>query len=93
MNGTYASIISAQRNHFKGRLVESHPSSHLTLPNVLKVAEAYGIKAMEIKDQQNIRDGVSAVLAYDGPVVLRSMLLRPSDAPTATASTRGDGTL
>jgi acetolactate synthase-1/2/3 large subunit len=91
-NGTYASIIGAQRNHFKGRLVGSDPSSHLTLPDVMKVAEAYGIKAMEIQDRNCLRDGVSAVLAYDGPVVCAVHV--SSDQPTsprATASTRADG--
>ncbi len=93
-NGTYASIIGAQRNHFKGRLVGSDPSSHLTLPDVKKVAEAYGIKAMEIKDHKNLRDEVSAVLAFDGPVVCAVNV--SSDQPTlprATASTRADGTI
>ena len=93
-NGTYASIIGAQRNHFKGRLVGSDPSSHLTLPDVMKVAEAYGIKAMEIKDHKNLRDEVSAVLAYDGPVVCAVHV--SSDQPTlprATASIRADGTI
>jgi acetolactate synthase-1/2/3 large subunit len=93
-NGTYASIIGAQRNHFAGRLVGSDPSSHLTLPDLIKVAEAYGVKAMEIKDHKNLRGAVSAVLASDGPVVCAVNV--SSDQPTlprATASTRPDGTI
>ena len=93
-NGTYASIIASQRTHFKGHLVGSDPSSHLTLPDVMKVAEAYGIKAMEIKDQKNIREKVAEVLAYEGPVVCAINV--SSDQPTlprATASTRPDGTI
>jgi acetolactate synthase-1/2/3 large subunit len=93
-NGTYASIIGAQRNHFQGRLVGSDPSSHLTLPDVMKVAEAYGIKATEIKDHKDLREGVAAVLAFDGPVVCAVNV--SSDQPTvprATASTRADGTI
>ncbi len=93
-NGTYASIMGAQRNHFKGRLVGSDPSSHLTLPDVMKVAEAYGIKAMEIKDHKSLCAGVSAVLAFEGPVVCAVRV--SSDQPTvprATASMRVDGTI
>ena len=93
-NGTYASIVGMQRNHFKGRLVGSDPSSHLTLPDLRKVAEAYGIKTMEISDHTHIRDEVAAVLAYDGPVVCAVNV--SSDQPTlprATASTRADGTI
>ena len=93
-NGTYASIIGAQRNHFKGHLVGSDPSSGLTLPDVMKVAEAYGIKAMEIRNHKEIRDGVAAVFAYEGSVVCAVHV--SSDQPTvprATASTRADGTM
>jgi acetolactate synthase-1/2/3 large subunit len=93
-NGTYASIIGAQRSHFKGHLVGSDPSSHLTLPDVIKVAEAYGIKAMEIKDQRDIRREVAAVLAYDGPVVCAvHVSSNQSTLPRATTSTRPDGSL
>ena len=42
-NGGYLSIMNMQRNHFKGHLVGSGPSSHLTLPDIVRVAEAYGI--------------------------------------------------
>lgn len=93
-NGAYASIIGAQRSHFHGHLVGSDPSSHLTLPDVRKVAEAYGIKTMEIRDQKNIREEVAEVLAYDGPVVC-AVHISPDQPtlPRATASTRADGTI
>ena len=54
-NGTYASIIGAQRNHFKRHFVGSYLSSHLTLPNIIKVAEAYGIKAFQFKYRRILR--------------------------------------
>ena len=93
-NGTYASIIGSQRTHFEGRLVGSDPSSHLTLPDVMRVAQAYGIHAMEIKDQANIRERVQAVLDYPGPVVcaVNSSSDQPT-APRATSSVRPDGTI
>jgi len=93
-NGTYASIIASQKNHFQGRLVGSDPSSHLTLPDVRKVAEAYGIATAEIRDHKGIREKIAAVLATDGPVVCA--VNTSSDQPTlprATASTRPDGTI
>jgi acetolactate synthase-1/2/3 large subunit len=93
-NGVYASIIAAQRSHFKGHLVGSDPSSHLTLPNVMKVAEAYGIKAMEIRDQRNIQREVAAILAYDGPVVCAVNVASDQvTSPRSTASIRSDGIL
>lgn len=93
-NGVYASIVAMQRNHFKGRLVGSDPSSHLTLPDVMKVAEAYGIKAMAIQDHTNIRSKVASVLDYDGPIVC-AVNISPDQPtlPRATSSTRADGTI
>ena len=93
-NGTYASIIASQKNHFQGRLVGSDPSSHLTLPDVRKVAEAYGIATAEIRDHSGLREKVAAVLATAGPVVCA--VNTSSDQPTlprATSSTRADGTI
>lgn len=93
-NGAYGSIIAAQRNHFNGRLVGSDNSSNLTLPSVIKVAEAYGIKAMEIRNQRNIREDVAAVLAYPGPVVC-AVHVSPEQVtlPRATTLTRADGSV
>jgi acetolactate synthase-1/2/3 large subunit len=93
-NGTYASIMAAQRNHFQGRLVGSDPSSHLTLPDVRKVAEAYGISTMEISDQTNIREQVQAALNHPGPMVCAVHVSSDQvTAPRATSSVRPDGTI
>ena len=91
-NGGYASIMTMQRNHFQGRLVGSDPSSHFTLPNVLRVAEAYGLATAHIGSHQDIREKVRAVLAHEGPIVCAVDV--PADTPTAprvTASMRPDG--
>jgi acetolactate synthase I/II/III large subunit len=93
-NGTYASIMGSQRNHFQGRMVGSDPSSHLTLPDLNKVAEAYGIKAMKIDSHTGIREAIAEVMAYDGPVVcsVRVSSDQPM-APRATSAIRSDGTI
>ncbi len=91
-NGGYASIMTMQRNHFQGRYVGSEPSSHFTLPNVLRVADAYGLATAHITSHQDIREKVRAVLAHDGPIVCAVDV--PADQPTAprvTASMRPDG--
>ncbi|HEY5056571.1 MAG TPA: thiamine pyrophosphate-dependent enzyme, partial [Acidobacteriaceae bacterium] len=93
-NGNYASIIASQKNHFQGRLVGSDPSSHLTLPDIRKVAEAYGIKTAEIRNHKGLREKVAEVLAMDGPVVCAVNTSSDQPAmPRATASTRADGTI
>jgi acetolactate synthase I/II/III large subunit len=91
-NGGYASIMTTQRNYFQGRYVGSEPSSHLTLPNVLRVAEAYGIATAHIPDHRGIRERVREVLAHEGPIVCAVDV--PPDQPTAprvTSSVRPDG--
>ena len=93
-NGTYASIIASQKNHFEGRLVGSGPSSHLTLPDVRKVAEAYGIPTQEIRDHADIKDEVQKVLDEDGPVVCAVNISSDQvTAPRATSEIRPDGTI
>jgi acetolactate synthase-1/2/3 large subunit len=93
-NGTYASIMATQRNYFQGRMVGSDPSSHLTLPNILRVAEAYGIQNCRIQNHTDIRDRVQAVLDRPGPVICAvNVSSDQSTAPRATSSVRPDGTI
>jgi len=93
-NGTYASIMATQRNYFKGRMVGSDPSSHLTLPDILKVAEAYGIQTRQIHDHSDIRNRVQSVLDLPGPVICAVNVSSDQiTAPRATSSVRADGTI
>jgi acetolactate synthase I/II/III large subunit len=68
-NGGYASIMATQRNHFQGRFTASEPSSGLTLPDITRVAAAYGLPVARIHDHSDIRNQVRAVLSTPGPVV------------------------
>lgn len=93
-NGGYASIMGMQRNYFQGHYVGSEPSSGLTLPNILKVAEAYGLATARIARHDELRDGVRRVLAMPGPVVCEVVCsLEQTIAPRATSSVRPDGTI
>ena len=93
-NGGYASIQAMQRSHFDGRLVGSDPASGLTLPDVGRIAEAYGLQTNRITDQTDLRHQLRAVLQRDGPVVC---LVRTSPAertmPRVTSVLQPDGTL
>lgn len=93
-NGTYASIMGTQRNYFEGRMVGSDPTSHLTLPDIGRVSEAYGIENCEIRDHADIRDRVQSVLDRPGPVVCAvNVSSNQVIAPRATSSVRPDGTI
>ena len=70
-NSGYSMIWHSQSGNFKGHLTGCTEDSGLTLPNMKNVAEAFGIKGMEITDESGLSDKVKAVLDYEGPVVCR----------------------
>lgn len=93
-NGTYASIMATQRNYFQSRMVGSDPSSNLTLPDIRRVAEAYGIPSRELRNHANIREEVKAVLDHPGPLVCAVHVSSDqATAPRATSAVRLDGSI
>ncbi len=68
-NGRYGSIRDMQNNHFAGRYVACDVQSGLYLPDICEVARAYGIKAVCMPQNGNVRDVIREALAYDGPVL------------------------
>lgn len=93
-NGGYASIQSMQRSHFEGRLVGSDPSSGLTLPDVGRIAEAYGLPTARIADQTDLRGQLRAILQREGPVVC-IVKTSPTEKtmPRVTSVLQKDGSL
>lgn len=69
-NSGYSMIYGSQNGNFH-RLTGANKESGLTLPNMEKIARAFGIKAMSIENEENLAVDVAAVLDYDGPVVCR----------------------
>jgi acetolactate synthase I/II/III large subunit len=68
-NGGYLSIRTTQRAFFEGRLVGEGPSSGVGLPDMTKIAEAYGIRSVFIHNHQELSDRIRTVLEYPGPVL------------------------
>lgn len=68
-NGGYASIQSTQRNFFDGNYVGASKDSKLYIPDMLKVAAAYGLKTFQLKDHSDIKEKIATVLAEAGPVL------------------------
>ncbi len=77
-NEGYLTIKLMQQNHF-GRYIGSDPSSGLTCPNIVKLAEAYGIESERIADQKALDERLDAVLAHPGPYVCE-ILMPPEQA-------------
>lgn len=68
-NNGYGSIRMMQNRHFKGRLVACDPTSGLTLPELEKIAKAYGLKYLRLNSTKNIKGIIGKVLNTKGPVV------------------------
>jgi acetolactate synthase I/II/III large subunit len=68
-NHGYGSIRNMQRRHFEGRLVGSDASSGLVLPDIVRVASAYGIRTAHAADHGTLGDVLRDVLQGDDPVI------------------------
>jgi acetolactate synthase-1/2/3 large subunit len=68
-NNGYSMIYGSQNGNFKGHLTGCTPESGLTLPDIKKVAEAFGIKGYHIENENELSDKVTEILEYDGPVI------------------------
>jgi acetolactate synthase-1/2/3 large subunit len=93
-NNGYASIRISQAGYFQGRLCGADPSSGVTLPNLLKVADAYGIRAVRLTDQRDLRSRIAALLNEPGPLIVDVMV--PPDevrAPRVMSVPRPDGSM
>ena len=80
-NNGYGSIRTMQENHFSSRYVCCNPQSGLTLPDICRVATAYGLKATRIKNQKNLKEKVLEIIQADGTIIC-DLLVDP-DIPTA----------
>jgi acetolactate synthase-1/2/3 large subunit len=72
-NEGYLTIKLMQQNHF-GRYIGSDPSSGLSCPDVIKLADAYGIGAERIGDQATLDRRLDEVLAQEGPYICEIMM-------------------
>ncbi len=93
-NQGYASIRSMQRNHFQGYLVACDATCGLHLPDLVAVAQAYGIPALRITGQDDLRVRIREILDAPGPFVC-VVALDPSimAAPRTSSAVREDGTM
>ncbi len=70
-NQGYSMIYGSQNGNFKGRLTGCTRESGLTLPDIEKVAAAFGIRTLALESEKDLKDRVQEALEYDGPVVCR----------------------
>jgi acetolactate synthase-1/2/3 large subunit len=92
-NQGYASIRTSQMRYL-GRLTGADAMSGLTLPELGRVAMAYGLSFVQIGDQCDLAGQIKNVLNIPGPVVCE--ILTPPDeqrAPSMISTQRSDGSM
>lgn len=92
-NQGYASIRSSQGGYF-GRLTGADHTSGLTLPDIVKIAEAYGLKTACISSPRNLREQIRNVIDQDGPMICDVMVI-PDEArsPRVSSFQKPDGSM
>jgi acetolactate synthase-1/2/3 large subunit len=92
-NNGYASIRSSQSGYF-GRLTGADPSSGQTFPDVVKVADAYGINTARISHPLKLRDQIREVLDFNGPIVCEvSVIADEPRQPRVASFQKPDGSM
>lgn len=82
-NDGYASIRSMQRNNFGGHYVASDEESGLTMPDICKVAEAYGFRTCRIGNHEELDRMLPEIMEDDRPILCELKVL-----PEETVSPR-----
>jgi acetolactate synthase-1/2/3 large subunit len=92
-NNGYASIRASQSGYFK-ETIGCDSSSGMTLPDIGKLAHAFGIQSFQITSQSNLRASFRAVLDSNGPAVCEVMV-QPDQAigPRITSKLGKDGVM
>ena len=73
-NQGYSSIRTTQNNYFEGRLVATNSASGLTLPDIRKISDAYGIPNNQIKTNAELENGIAEALACPGPFICEVLI-------------------
>lgn len=94
-NNGYASIKNTQKAFFDSNFIGTFTEgSGQTLPDILKIVEAYGIKTYRISNQHSLKEDIRQVLDFPGPIVCEVMF--PVDGrlePKITAKLLKDGSM
>ena len=92
-NNGFSSIRNSQQYWFKDKLVAADETSGLTLPDIMRVSESFGLRVVRIESQDSLRMKVRDVLAMAGPVVCEVMVIcDEARIPRVSSMQKDDGT-
>ena len=93
-NDGYLSIRASQKNYFDERYIGEGVRSGVSIPDTLKIAEAYGIACARVKDLAELDRAIKKALAHDGPYILE--VITPPEQPiipTVSSRVNADGSM
>ncbi len=77
LNNEYMGMVRQwQELTYSSRYSESYSDS---LPDFVKLAEAYGWKGIRIEDPADLESGIQAMLDYDGPVIVDCLVSKTAN--------------
>lgn len=92
-NGGFASIRASQKSYFK-KLTAADNSSGLTLPDLSKISNAYGIDYVGVSSTAELEEKLPNALAGSGPVICEVVVIPDEPRmPRVTAMQRADGSM
>jgi acetolactate synthase-1/2/3 large subunit len=93
-NDGYQSIRVSQNNYFNKRFIGESSQSGISFPDTLKIADAYGIKAVRVSDYKQLPKVIDDVLSYDGPIICEVIVPRDQQiVPTVSSRVNEDGSM
>jgi acetolactate synthase-1/2/3 large subunit len=93
-NRGYASIRATQQGHFGGHLVGSDQQSGVSMPQLVDLAQTYGLAYSYIGTNDQISNRVSEVLAFAGPALCEvNVSYSQGRTPRVMSRRREDGSM
>ena len=92
-NDGYLSIRTTQKKFFEGREIGTDAGSGVSIPNIRKVVESFGVK-YAYADVEGLEDTIKYTLDYDGPIVCEVICEKWQEViPTLMGKKNDDGTI
>jgi acetolactate synthase-1/2/3 large subunit len=93
-NEGYLAIRNTQDHYFKSRYIGADARHGVSCPDIVKIAKAYGIPALRITNQKNLRGTIEKILRMKGPVIC-DIMMDPKQPliPKPSSVIRPDGSM
>lgn len=93
-NQGYISIRNTQNNFFNGFFVGSNKESGVSCPDMIKIAKAYGISTLTIKNHEELAYKIKEALSYP-EAILCDVNINPEEKmyPKLSSEKKEDGTI